>query len=146
MTLAHDTDPPPLDADHLNQRLADWRKRVADLLEQLTDWGSQEGYIVRSGPPITMNEQLMRENGIEAMELPTLEIGNNAGFVAKVIPYGLWIIGGNGRVDLKTSQGVFKIIDLAANFEEPRWKIGGPNVRSGPDLDREVFLSVLSGG
>ena len=45
-----------------------------------------------------------------------------AGQVVKLQPRALWIIGKNGRVDLKCDGGRYLIVDAAENFEEPDWQ------------------------
>ena len=43
----------------------------------------------------------MRKFGIAAKLMPTLELHGQAGQVVKLEPHALWIIGNNGRVDVK---------------------------------------------
>ena len=52
----------------------------------------------------------------------------------KLIPRALWIIGNNGRVDLKCGGRHYLIIDTADNFEKPRWEVSRADRRS----DREA--------
>ena len=64
----------------------------------------------------------MRKFGIAAKRMPTLELQDRAGHVARLVPRGLWIIGSNGRVDLKRDGRRYLIVDMAENFEAPDWQ------------------------
>ena len=75
----------------------------------------------------------MKEFGVEAERLPTLELHGVAGRVFRLTPHGLWIIGNNGRVDLKGDGSRYIVIDMADNFEEPNWEVSRDDRRS----DRE---------
>ena len=57
------------------------------------------------------------------------------GHVARLEPRALWIIGGNGRVDLKHDGQRYLIVDLAENFEAPDWKVAS----AGHRCEREAF-------
>ena len=57
-----------------------------------------------------------------AMALSHSPCHGRAGQVVKLQPRALWIIGNNGRVDLKCDGGRYLIVDAAENFEEPDWQ------------------------
>lgn len=62
----------------------------------------------------------MQVFGVEATRVPTLELHDRTDRVIKLAPDAPWIIGTNGRVDLKGHGGRYIIIDTADNFEDPR--------------------------
>ena len=64
----------------------------------------------------------MRRFGVAAKRMPTLELEDRAGHVARLVPRGLWIIGSNGRVDLKRDGRRYLIVDMAENFAAPDWQ------------------------
>ena len=65
----------------------------------------------------------MRKFGVAAKRLPTLELHDRAGHVARLEPDALWIIGENGRVDLKHDGRRHYIIDTAENLAWPSWEV-----------------------
>ena len=52
-----------------------------------------------------------------------LELHDRTGQLVKLEPHALWIIGNNGRVDVKRDGRRFLIVDAADNFEEPDWQV-----------------------
>ena len=54
-----------------------------------------------------MHEKLMRKFGVAAKRMPTLELHGRAGQVVKLEPHALWIIGNNGRIDMKREGPAF---------------------------------------
>ena len=59
----------------------------------------------------------MRKFGVPPKPMPTLEIHNRTGQFVKLEPHALWIIGNNGRVDVRRDGRRFLIVDAADNFE-----------------------------
>ena len=67
----------------------------------------------------------MREFGVAAKRIPTLELHGNTDDVVRFKPHALWIIGNNGRVDLSCHGNRYVIVDMAENFAEPDWQVAG---------------------
>ena len=111
-----------LDAKHIRRRVDDWEERVEGLYAMIGDW-LPDGWQARRGAPVLMHEKLMRKFGVEAKRLSTLELHGNAGQIVKLEPHALWIIGNNGRVDMKRDDRRYLIVDTAENFEEPDWQV-----------------------
>ena len=82
-----------------------------------------DGWEVRRGAPVVMHEPLMRKFGVGAKRMPTLELRDKAGHAAKLEPHALWIIGENGRVDLKCDERYHYIIYTAENFARSNWEV-----------------------
>ena len=56
----------------------------------------------------------------------------------------LWIIGANGRVDLKGDGGRYIIIDTADNLEEPHWEVSHSDRRRDREaVTREWLRRIL---
>ena len=122
-----------VDATHIRRRVDDWEKRLDGLYDMIDGW-LPDGWTARKGAPVGMHEELMRKFGIAARQLPTLECVNQEGAVARLEPRALWIIGGNGRVDLKFGAQHYLIVDLAENFRVPDWRAAPADHR----CDRET--------
>ena len=123
-----------VDAAHIRRRVDDWKERLIRLFAMIGDW-LPEGWEVRQGAPVVLHEELMRKFGVAARRIPTLDIRGPAGHVARLEPRALWIIGGNGRVDLKHGGHRYLIVDLAENFEAPDWQVARAERR----CEREAF-------
>ncbi len=121
-----------IDAQHIQRRVDDWEERLNGLYATLGEW-LPDGWEARRGAPVIMHEKLMRRFDVAAKPIPTLELHGHAGEVVKLRPHALWIIGNNGRVDVKRDGQRYLIVDMAENFEEPDWQAA----RSERRCDRE---------
>ena len=122
-----------IDAEHVKRRVEDWEARLNGLYSMIGGW-LPDGWEARRGASVLMHEKMMQEFGAEATRLPTLELHGRSGQVVRLVPRALWIIGANGRLDLKGDSGRYIVIDTADNFEEPRWEVCPADRRS----DREA--------
>ena len=120
-TVLEDVTSDTVDASHIQQRVEDWEQRLNGLYAMIGGW-LPPGWEVRPGIPVVMHEPLMRKFGMNARPMPTLELHDRAGHSARLEPRGLWIIGTNGRVDLKGGGQWYLIVDVAENFETPDWQ------------------------
>ena len=120
-TVLDDVTDDTIDARHVLRRVDDWEARVEDLYAAVKEW-LPEGWTARDGAKVRMYEELMRKFGVPARPIPTLLLGNGAGGSAMLEPRGLWIIGTNGRVDMKCGDRHYLIVDVAGNFEAPQWE------------------------
>lgn len=122
-----------IDAAHIRRRVKDWEGRLNDLYAAFGDW-LPDGWKARQGAPIMMHEELMRKYGVAAKRIPTLELLGRSGEIVKVEPRALWIIGANGRIDLRRDGHRYLIVDTAENFEQPDWQVAHAERR----CDRET--------
>ncbi len=120
-TVLEDITSETIDAEHIQRRVNDWKKRVNELFTSISNW-LPDGWVVQSSTPVRMNEELMRKYEVGATQIPTLELKDRSGHVAKIVPRGLWTIGANGRIDLKWQGRHYLIVDMAERFEEPDWQ------------------------
>jgi hypothetical protein len=140
-------DPSGVSREHVLERLRDWRDRVHELYRDIEQ--GLEGSAFRSdreGKHISA-EDLPQRVGITTVEQPAIDIlriirsdGTNA---AILVPRGLWIIGANGRIDLRILPSVgssenYILVDQSKPMTGPaewiRMPIGSP-------FDREPFHS-----
>ncbi len=120
-TVLEDVTSETIDAEHIRRRVDDWERRLGGLFAAVGGW-LPDGWEAHQGTPVVMEEPLMRKFGVTAKPMPTLELQDSAGHVVKLVPRGLWIIGSNGRVDLKQNGRRYLIVDMAKNFEAPDWQ------------------------
>ncbi|MDE0004803.1 MAG: hypothetical protein OXQ29_19100, partial [Rhodospirillaceae bacterium] len=132
-----------VDAEHVRRRVEDWEARLNGLYAKIGEW-LPDGWEARRGAPVVMHAKMMERFGVEAKRLPTLELHSRSGQVVKLVPDALWIIGTNGRVDLKGDGGRYIMIDTADNFEEPRWEVSRSDRRSHREpVTREWLRPIL---
>ena len=110
-----------IDARHVARRVEDWEARLNGLYGMIGEW-LPNGWEARRGTPVLMHEKMMREFGIAAKRMPTLELHGRTGKVVRLKPDALWIIGNNGRVDVERDGRPYLIVDAAENFEKPDWQ------------------------
>ena len=120
-TVLEDVTSESIDAEHVRRRVDDWEERLGGLFAAIGGW-LPDGREARQGAPVVMDEELMRRFGVAAKRMPTLDLGDRTGHVARLVPRGLWIIGSNGRVDLKRDGRRYLIVDMAESFEAPDWQ------------------------
>ena len=131
------------DAEHIRQRVEDWNNRLHALYDMIGGW-LPAGWTAREGAPVCMHEEIMREFRIHPKQLPTLELVNRTGDVATLEPRALWVIGCNGRVDLKRGNHHYLVVDLAENFETAHWQAARADRRGARDaVTRDWLVSVL---
>lgn len=133
-----------IDPEHILKRIADWKKRISNLYTNIALWVENSEYKVRQGPNLIMFEELMFEYNVPATEIQTIDILKGKIFVMSIKPKGLWIIGANGRIDLTSITKNVILVDVANQFEEPKWKLYENNKTNGVDLNSESFLKLLS--
>ena len=132
-TVLEDVTSDTVDAAHIRRRVEDWEERVNELFAAIGEW-LPDGWEARRGHAVVMHEPLMRKFGLDAKRMPTLELRDRAGHVARLEPHALWIIGENGRIDLKHDGRYYYLMDTADNFEQPNWEVSRAERR----CDREA--------
>ncbi len=105
----------------MERRVEDWETRLTGLYRTIGEC-LPDDWEARRGAPVHMREKMMREFGVAARQMPTLELHGRTGEVVRLKPRALWIIGNNGRIDVKRDGRHYLIVDAAGNFEEPDWR------------------------
>ena len=132
-----------IDAMHIRRRVDDWEARLDGLFAAIGEW-LPDGWKARQGAPVLMHEKLMRKFGVEAKPMPTLELHGQGGEIVKLEPHALWIIGNNGRIDVKREGRRYHIVDAAENFEEPDWRAARDDRRCDREaVTRDWLIRIL---
>ena len=74
-----------INADHIERRVKDWEERLSALFGTFIEW-LPHGWEAQTGAPYLMNEMMMRQFGIPAKQLPTLELHHPSKPVIKLVP------------------------------------------------------------
>ena len=139
-TVLEDVASESIDAEHVRRRVDDCEERLGGLFAAIGGW-LPDGREARQGAPAVMDEELMRRFGVAAKRMPTLDLEDRTGHVARLVPRGLWIIGSNGRVDLKRDGRRYLIVDMAESFEAPDWQAASAERRCSREAVSEDWLN-----
>lgn len=118
---------PKLDTEYLTRRADNWEVRVHQLYGSVQEWCAQtNGELVpQIDGRVTMWEDLMKRYAVTPRELPVLQVFVAGTPVLTFKPYGLWVIGANGRIDLFARSDSYFLVDRSEPFAEPRWQLFG---------------------
>ena len=67
-----------VDAKHVRRRVEDWEARLNGLHAMIGEW-LPDGWEARRGVPVVMHAKMMQKFGVEAKQLPTLELHSRSG-------------------------------------------------------------------
>lgn len=137
--------PSGVSREHVLQRLRDWRDRVHSLYDEIERMLQGTSFRANREGKHMSAEELPQKVGIAETEQPTIDILRiirpDDKNVAILSPRGLWIIGANGRVDLRILPSVggsetYMLVDvstpLVGRAQWMRMPIGSP-------FERETF-------
>lgn len=119
----------------------EWINTVSSLLTQIRIWladAEQQNLIKVDSDEISITEE---STGTYTAPGLTVTVPSTRKTV-KVVPIGRTIIGANGRVDLRTSQGSHMLLYLA---DQGVWVHGtGPHPAYFPVLNEDLFTHLLT--
>lgn len=135
--------------------IEDWENKIRVLFATIRDWCHALGpdILADETHTVTMDEELMRRYAVPTRELPVLLVYNAAEDVLTFKPYGLWVIGAYGRVDVFSSHSNYFLVDRAPKFKPSRWelfgssstKFQGRRLVEGVNFTNETFEALLRG-
>src|SRR6478735_6764660 len=133
-----------LDPRYVKARVEDWALRIAALYDRIEGW-LPKGWSASRKRTMWMEEDLMRELGIPGRDLPILDIRRRSIPVASIRPLALWVVGTNGRLDLRGPKGLYLLIDRADMGKRRKWEIVPAADRANPRaLGEAAFLSAIA--
>ena len=134
-----------MDTSYIKQRVDDWQTRVHDLIKLIEQWSENNNSVkIKPTRKQKMHEGLMKTFEVPMVELESADIQINSKTVIVLKPFGLWIMGANGRVDLLTAKGNFVLVDEADKFQTPKWKLYlKSDKKQGIDFTKESFYQLL---
>jgi len=146
-------DPSAVTREEVLSRLTEWRNRVHQLYDDIEETLQGHDFKFDRKGKHTSTEALVQAAGVRQDEQPQIDIlrivrrdGTNT---AVFYPQGPWIIGANGRIDLRLSSSVgqshaYMLVDQSGPFSDPFWirmPIGSPFERE--PFDPKWLLSKL---
>ncbi|MCG9758365.1 MULTISPECIES: hypothetical protein [Pseudoalteromonas] len=136
-----------IDQKHIELRVSDWKERVAKLYHSVESrLASEDDFSVESNDSVSMNEELMVKFNVPSTSIPKLNIYRKTKLLMSIKPVGLWIIGGNGRLDIMTKKGAYILVDFSEfGDKESKWKLFSPTQRrQGENFTPELLLELAT--
>jgi len=133
------------DKEYILARISDWKKRIDNLYNESSKWISLHPNLsIKEGNPTEMYEELMQSFNVLPIDLETRDIYKNNKLVLSFKPKGLWMIGGNGRIDIISKFGSYILIDVADAFQQPNWMIyTGPTKKEGIPFSKAELFKLI---
>lgn len=142
--------------EHIIARLVDWQTRVSDLYKFIRA-ALGDGCVYDQSGKQKSGEELVQKFRLRDDEIPAIDILRidrlNGDHLALIMPRGLWIIGANGRLDLRVldqktqKPTLYLIVDKSMPMSGQKnvaWHIVDPiNPRSPQRLTSDVVRSVV---
>ncbi len=136
-------------------RLEEWRERVHALYDEVERALQGRGFTFDRQGKHTSSEPLVQAVGLNDEEQPKVDIFRivraNGTTAAVLYPRGPWVVGANGRIDLRLTPSagttqIFMLMDQSGPFSTPFWV----RIPMGSPFERERFhpewlLSKLNG-
>jgi len=133
-----------MDSEYILKRIKDWKNRIEDLYYQISEWiKEKQFYSLKITPDLEMFEEMMEKFEIKKEIMNSADIYFNKKLQLTFKPYGLFIIGANGRIDIISKAGNFLLIDNSQQFEKPDWRIYLSNKKENYPFDNNLFLRLI---
>lgn len=134
-----------MDSEYIKKRATDWQNRVHGLIESIKEWSIGNSNIkIKPSRKQMMHEGLMKTFEVPMIEIESADILKDGKTVMVLKPFGLWIMGANGRVDLLSAKGNYVIVDVAEKFQTPKWNLFLKNDKNqGVDFTKTSFDRLL---
>ncbi len=137
-----------MDRSEVEERIEDWIGRLEGLYTQVEAWYRQlppagfQQFV--HGQVLQNEEEVMRKFDVPPRMAPTCAVLYGRGRLS-LAPSGLWVIGGNGRVNATTNTRQFVLLDMGGQEGAPSdWHVVTSRLESTTrKLDEKVFGSLV---
>ena len=138
-----------MDSNQIIARIDDWEGRLKALYALIDEWfldlpTPDSVKQLLPGTVLQLDEELMREFDVPPRMLPTRPViyGKNR---ISFLPSALWIIGGNGRVNVTTNTQRFILVDRGGKNNQPSdWQVVTSRSRHEQrPFDQQVFNNLV---
>lgn len=104
--------------------IGDWKERISNLYNVVKEWlKDHRQYSVKTTSTSRMYEERMQTFDAEPENIPIADILKDGKLVLSIKPFGLWIIGTNGCLNILSYKGPLILADMSEPFQPPRWEI-----------------------
>jgi hypothetical protein len=136
--------PDSLTRDDVLSRLEEWRTRVHSLYDDIAHALAGQGFMLNREGKHTSSEPLVQAVGLSPEDQPKIDIlrieRSDGTTAATFLPRSPWVIGANGRIDLRVSPRggptrAFILMDQSGPFSPPSWV----RMPTGAPFERDRF-------
>jgi hypothetical protein len=132
------------DRSYVVKRVADWVNRINSVYTKAQEWSEKFDISIDKSRTVLMSEEIMQKFAVPDLDLPILDLSKNDKPLLSFVPFGLWIFGSNGRIDVISKQGTALLVDTARSFDPPDWQfLPNRNKKSFLPWSRDAFLTLL---
>jgi len=133
-----------MEREYIARRICNWQERVESLFEQIEGWCDNLENVTCDDPGnIEMSEQMMVDFKLPAIDMPSRRVLHNGNVMMFIKPYGLWIIGANGRIDVIGRKSISKLVNKSDFFEASDWHLFLRNDKVGHVFNRQTFSQLI---
>jgi len=134
-----------IDKEYILNRISDWKYRLNQLYENVESWSRDCAVsdIIKKELPLA-KEELMQKFCIEPDNITALAIKSGESRTS-FVPMGLWVVGSNGRVNIRTNTHQYILVDLGDNEDfTSDWTVVNPSKRGQKiHFDKAVMSKLL---
>jgi hypothetical protein len=104
-------------------QITDWVNRINGVYSDVEEWSVGRGIFFDRSRTVRMAEELMQKFSVPDRELPILDLSMDSSPLLSFVPFGLWIIGSYGRIDIISKHGTSVLVDASRPPKLPEWRI-----------------------
>jgi hypothetical protein len=126
-------------------RLDDWEQRLSQLYKNLAEWAAKIPFCTIKITPLSVDlyQEEMYLTGVPPRKFATVEVWYQQKLVLFFEPAGVWVMDTNGMITVLSPFGGYDLLDVAAPFAAPEWKIFHRFDTQGTPFSEEIFTSMV---
>jgi hypothetical protein len=132
-------------SETVTSRVADWKDRLDELFARIELLAKKFPAISLSRDSIpTREEEMMKQYHVSPPALTKLVLKGPNGKI-QIVPYGLWVIGANGRLDVFVNDAASILVDASEpGAKLPDWQLfDAHNRRKGVPFDDALVTKLV---
>lgn len=127
-------------------RVDDWLTRINLLYEQIEVWiKDYKEFDCLKDRQIIMHEELMKSHHTPAKNIDILDVYMKEIIILSFVPFGLWVIGSNGRLDVVAKNNTWLLIDKSLPLKSPQeWTLISRSIKNiETEFNQDTFRNLL---
>lgn len=136
-----------IDRNYILSRMNNWKTRLDNLFSDILTWAHDIPVVqiqVKETKFLQAREELMQQFNVDPIELRAIAIRSSRNKIS-FVPLALWVIGSNGRVNIKTNKHSYILVDMGGQVGmSSQWLIVNPAKRSQRiSFEKAVLTNLL---
>jgi hypothetical protein len=135
-----------IDHDYVLFRINNWEERLSYLYSDIERWANEVGRVeIKKIDVLQAIEELMQQFDVEPRKLSAIAVSFNKNRTS-FVPMGLWVVGSNGRVNIKTNKNHYILVDMGEESSVPsQWTVVNPSKRNQKiSFDKSTLTKLLN--